>query len=257
MTTKKTSAFLERLARIRRITTQGQTERIEMNRRASAPMVSELNNAGFPVEWVSDITRLGVRYDSAIPILIDWLGKSDNKSVKASIARVLSMPSIAGIDVVMAHEYRNTKHYRSVRDVIGYDTIDAAIEDGREVEPTSELFEAIDTETLREALANALEITATTTVANDLLEFAEDKDFGKSRQLIALALAKIPGPRSVTVLISLIDNQEICPFALTALGKLRAPEAAEAIAKCANSQVPEIAKAATAALKKLRPKGRA
>ena len=65
---------------------------IAINRQASAPLLTDLAQAGFDLEWVSDLYSKKLNYKDAIPVLLQWLPRIENLDVKEDIVRALSVP---------------------------------------------------------------------------------------------------------------------------------------------------------------------
>ena len=65
---------------------------MEINSLASTPVIADLAEAGFYLEWVSDLYSRKLNYKNAIPVLLKWLPRIDNFDVKEDIVRALSVP---------------------------------------------------------------------------------------------------------------------------------------------------------------------
>ncbi|MCW5718772.1 MAG: HEAT repeat domain-containing protein [Bauldia sp.] len=178
-------------------------ERVERNTRDEAPVVRDLAANGLAVRSVRDlIRREGVpsgppfplgRYEEAIPVLIRWLPEVENPNVKEGIIRALSVPWAAPTALpVLVAEFRR------------YDQPDW----------------------VRWAIANALEVTADDSVFDDIVDLLLESRFGRSREMLAVALGNMRTPRAQDVLIRLLDDEQLAGFAVMGLGKLRAKAAA-------------------------------
>lgn len=64
---------------------------VETNRRDAAPIVRDLAEAGFEVEWIADLHNERLNYETAIPILLEWFPRIENPDVKEDIARALTV----------------------------------------------------------------------------------------------------------------------------------------------------------------------
>jgi hypothetical protein len=199
MGTQKRETGKEFIDRILRIDPRPREEREAeragrafVNRRAAAPLIEELNSAGFSVNWVSDL-RQYADYRKALPILLKWLPLMANTDVKVDIVRRLSVPDAKASALPLFLD-----EYRRVTD-----------NDGE----------------LSMALGNGLEIFADDSIFEDLAPLAEDRARGEGRSFVVLALGKTHDPRAVKILMKLLDDIEVSSSAIIALGKIGAAEA--------------------------------
>lgn len=163
-----------------------------------APVVAELRRLGFKVDLISDLHNSRLNYQAAIPLLMSWLPRVADRRVKEEIIRALSVrwakPQAAPL---LLEEFRN-------------------VED----DPQGPL---------RWAIGNALEVVADESFADDLIDLVRDATYGRSRQMIVLALGRMKARRPVQVLIDLLGDEDVAAHAVIALGKLGAPEAKPAL----------------------------
>lgn len=171
---------------------------IAASRRASAPVLAELAQLGFHLEWVADLYNRRLDYRTAIPVLVKWLPLVSDREVEADIATALS-----------------TKWAKPMasRPLI------------------AEFHEAPETEELglKWSIANALSETADDSVFEDIADLVRDRRHGRAREMLAVALGNMKDPRAVDVLVELLDDEEIAGHALIALRKKAPPEARSAI----------------------------
>jgi hypothetical protein len=195
---------------------------IAASRRASAPILAELAQLGFQLErvsdlyeklqsdifdtnnkilqaeQVSDLYKEPIDYRAAIPILLKWLPLVDDIAVKMELVDALSI--------------------RWARPVAAR----PLIEEFRKAAHAEELG-------LKWAIANALSEVADTNVFDDIVELLHDKQHGRAREMLAVALGNLKDARAIGVLIELLDDEEVAGHALLALRKLAPPEARSAI----------------------------
>lgn len=88
-------------------------------------------------------------------------------------------------------------------------------------------------DSLRWSIGNAIEVLATEEALGELVEIVRDKRYGRARQMIVLAIAKLKGARQDTgaldALSHLLDEDEVRGHAIAALGRLRVLSAREKI----------------------------
>lgn len=70
---------------------QQRQRRIEEYDRVAAPLKAELAKAGFQVDSVDDLHNQRLDYRDAIPILLEWLPRIENRDVKESVVRALTV----------------------------------------------------------------------------------------------------------------------------------------------------------------------
>jgi hypothetical protein len=156
------------------------------------PVVVELRTTGFPIEHVEDLYQKRFKYPEAVPVLLKWLPRVDDPSLKDQIVRALSVPwarSVAAKPLVQ--EFRRSP----------------------------------DTWVLRWSIGNALSVVADDSVFDDIVELICNKAYGRAREMLAPALSRMKNPKAVEVLIDCLNDPEVAGHAVGALGKLRAKEA--------------------------------
>jgi hypothetical protein len=190
------------------------------HRLAAWPVIQELKQAGFEIESIDELRRSGHSYKPAIRVLLNWLPRIQNPGVKESIVRALSVPwarPAAARPLICA-------------------------------------FQAVpstDSSALKWAIGNALEIVADDSVFSETVQLVRDKQHGKAREMLAVALGNMTNPAAVDILIDLLDDEEIAGHALIGLGKLRAQKARPYIEAFLNHPKPWVRKEASKALARL------
>jgi hypothetical protein len=171
-----------------------QEENIKEYRQAAAPVLAALSEIGFNVDSIGDLRRMRIKYERAVPVLLQWLPEITDPRVKEDIVRTLSVP---WAQPCAARPLIN--EFERVADPTGTD--------------------------LRWAIGNALEVVADESVLDELLRLAADRRYGRAREMVVLGLGKMKDPRAVNVLIDLLFDEEVAGHAVMALGKLRATAA--------------------------------
>jgi hypothetical protein len=197
--------------------------RVLENRRAEAPVLNDLQRAGFPVESITELLHKAAPYPTAIPILVRWLPLVENGNVKAAIARLLSVPW-AGPQVAPAL----IREFRAAPDW---------------------------TETgLRFALGNALSIVADDAVYPDIRALVQDPRYGEARTRLPFALARMKNPEVTDVLRLLLHEPLMAPSAAQALAERGVVEAIAEIEVCLTHSDPWARNEIKKALRKLERK---
>lgn len=193
--------------------------------RAAAPLKAELAEAGFEVESIADLYNQRMNYEAAIPILLDWFPRIEDRNVKESVARALTVrwarPEAAPMMVAELQRLGDAEEDRS----------------------------------LRFAAANALSEVADDSVFEEVVELARDPRYGwEERGVLAQALANMREQReqAIEVLRDLLaDEEAVAINAVIALGDLRAEEARAEIEPFLEDDEAWVRREAEKALKKL------
>lgn len=196
---------------------------IAASRQAAAPVLAELAEHGFHLEWVSDLFNRRMEYRDIIPILVKWLPLVSDRAVKMDIASALS-----------------TKWARPL-------AARAIIEEFELAPETEELG-------LKWALANALSEVADDTVFDEIVQLSCDRQHGRAREMLAVALSNMKDPPAVTILIELLDDEQVCGHALMALRKLAPVAAKNAVERFVNHPKTWVRNEARRALGKIEKK---
>lgn len=169
-------------------------------------LLAELAEVGFPVASLTELRTSGARYRAAVPVLLRWLPTVSDRQAKEDLVRALSVPW--------------------ARPVAARPLIDEFERVDERVDPTGT--------GLRWAIGNALSIVADDSVFDDLVRLVEDQSFGKARQMVVVGLGRSKRPEAVSVLIGLLDDEDVSGHAVKALAKLGADEARPALERMVN-----------------------
>lgn len=195
-------------------------------------VLGDLAEAGFPgLEEVGDLRRRGMRYDAAVPVLLEWLPRASYLFLCEDIARTLS--------VAFARRLAAPVFLRLFRDP-------PAVED-----PLRPATSEPAQEHLRWVIGNGLGIFASPPLADELIELALDRRFGKARFQIVAALPKTKDERVPGVLQGLLDDPAVSAHAIAALGKMRFAAARPAIEAMLASSDKNVRDEAKKALKRI------
>ncbi len=195
-------------------------QRFEQNRRCAEPLTEALAAAGFDVSSVADLYNRRMTYEKAVPILLDWLPRIKTPAVKESVVRALTV--------------------KWARPAAALPLIDefCRVDDGSGTG-------------LRWTIGNALAEVADDSVFEDVAELAEDRRWGRAREMVVVALGNMREPRAVDVLRRLLSDDEVAGHAVIALGNAHAKEAREDIESLLEHPKTWVRKEASKALAKL------
>ena len=180
-----------------------------------------LKNVGITIEDIYDLVNTNKSYPEAIPVLIKLLKEGiTNNGNKEGVIRALAVPEAKGkIGSLLIEEFYKI--------------------------PIGNMI-------LRWTVGNTMEAVISEKDINDVIKIIKDKSNGMSRQMFALALGNIPSEKSEEALIQVLDDDEIAPHALEALGKLKSQKAKLKIRELVNHKKTLIRKEAQKALKKIK-----
>lgn len=182
---------------------------------------TELSKVGVSINDIYDLVNTKEPYPRAIPVLLNLLKKGiEHIGIKEGIIRALAVKEAVGIaNPVLFEEYNKT--------------------------PKDKML-------LKWAIGNTIYTTITENYIEKAVAIVKDKSNGMSRQMFVLALGKIKSTDIENVLIELLDDNEVCPHALDALGRLKSTRAKEKITHLLNHPNNLIRKEALKALKKIK-----
>lgn len=193
---------------------------LERNLRHEAKeLIEELKTVGVDVSSVWDLVNTKESYPNAIQILIAHLSKDYHDRNKEGIIRALAVKEAIGKagDILIA-EYNKI--------------------------PKEKMM-------LRWAIGNTIYTTIKQEDIEGVLSIIKNKENGMSRQMFVVALGKVKSDKSEDILIELLDDDEVIPHALQALGLLKSQKAKEKIGALINHPKGLIRKEALKALKKI------
>jgi len=79
-----------------------------------------------------------------------------------------------------------------------------------------------------------LEAIADDSIFNDITRLGKNKNYGRAREMLVIALGKMKNSHAVPVLMDLLNDEEVTGQAVMALGKLRAIDVRVRIKKLRN-----------------------
>jgi len=153
-----------------------QQEIVTRNQTDSKPILIELSQAGFDVDWVSDLYNRKLKYKNVIPILLNWLPRTDNFAVKESIIRALSVSWARNTIAqnLLVEEFRKQGYSPGQKWAIGY----------------------------------ALSVVADDSISSDLIDLIRDDSFGKAREMLVVALGNVKKPGIEEFLVDLVNDDD-------------------------------------------------
>jgi len=181
---------------------------------------TELQKVGVEIDNIYDLVNSNKRYPAAIPVLSGLLKKGiEDTKIKEGVIRALTVKYATGVsNKALLEEYNQI--------------------------PKKET-------SLRWAIGNAFYTIITIDDSENIFQIVQDRENGLSRQMFVAALGKIKSEKSEIILIKLLDDFEVAPHALDALGRLKSKKAKEKIEILRGHKNKLIRKEAERALKKI------
>lgn len=181
-------------------------------------ILADLQAVGYDFPSLSTFAQAGIRYNNAVPLLIEWLRKAQTPVMQQSVVRALTNPSAKGTAMpALIDAFRNLA----------------------------------DIEGLRWAVGNSIETAYVDAYFDDVAALALDPQYGRARQMVALALGKSKRPEAVDVLLQLMDDHDVSGHAVFALSKRPNPRAREALEEKLTDDRPWVRKKAALGLRKI------
>jgi HEAT repeat protein len=181
-------------------------------------ILADLRALGYDFRSLSAFAQSGIRYKDAIPTLLEWLRKARTPTMQRAVVRTLTNPSAKGAAMPALIEA-----FRNFPDEAG----------------------------TRWAVGNSIETAYVDTYFDDVAALALDPQYGRARQMVALALGKSKRPEAVDVLLQLMDDHDISGHAVFALSKRPNPRAREALEEKLTDDRPWVRKKAALGLRKI------
>lgn len=187
--------------------------------------VDDLRTAGFgDVDDPWGLVNLKTRYPELVPVLVDWVERVERDPSAGDRQRFLE-------GLVRA---------LGVSEARGNGAATALVRTFRL--PDLDYF-------TRWAVGNSLSVIAVPSVFDDLVSLASDSTFGRTREMLPLAIARSDPDRAVDVLVDLLDDDDLVGHVIGALGKIGAREASPPIKELVHHPNPWVRKQAKKALR--------
>lgn len=148
--------------------------KVAERKRAEAPLVAELNAAGFAVESAWDFVNTSDSYVGALPILVDHLQRPYPARILEGIARALAVREAKFAWEVLTRLYR-----------------DATERDAKD------------------GLAVAISVVADRELIDDVIALVRDPRHGQSRVLLLSALRRSKDPKARAALMDLASDPDL------------------------------------------------
>ena len=177
-----------------------QRKHSKIYREDAAPLMQALAEAGLGVDSLEELNLKSIDYRARLPIILEWLPRISNKSVRktiiGSLARKEAKPDAAP---VLIKEFL------------------------KEPPPKDK------SDDMRVSTGVPLEVVADDSVFDEMVNIAKDRSYGVDRAGFVRGLKNMRNPAAIPVLIDQLDDESVAWFAMSALRLLGATEARSAI----------------------------
>lgn len=157
-------------------------------------MLESLERLGYKFEDMTAFANSSLRYKDAVPLLLNWLKSVEYPLNRLRITHALTTPAAKGIAIPGL-----IKAF-----------VDTPEDDQLQV---------------RWAIASAIEKTYDDAYSDAVIELASDRQYGRDREMLALALGKSKKDAAIDALLKLARDPDVDGHAIEALSKRVNPRA--------------------------------
>lgn len=196
---------------------------------------------GFSTGYVTTLLKDAAELRKAAPVLLDLYEDTESLLAKEDLVLGLSASQFVSTDWLVAE-------LRNLRSEIERDPESTERSDG-----VPKASASSGATWLGWRFADCLTYRADAGVFDDIVEIVRDPAYGKARQMLPLALTRVRSRRddAVRALVDVLGDPDFTAHVLDALGKLKAVEAREEIARFVDSSAPLVRSTARKVLRKL------
>ncbi|WP_432015298.1 HEAT repeat domain-containing protein [Streptomyces cucumeris] len=228
---EKEAAINDPAALLSKAQSQRVVERQRLYAESAVGLLGDLAESGFPVASVGELREWPIKYQAAVPVLVDWLPRVSYLPLVEDIVRTLSVPFAKK---------------QALPTLLKFFRIPPSVED-----PMRPASSEPGEEHLRWVVGNALGVFAAPAIADELIELALSREFGGARGQIVLSLPRVKDDRVPGVLVSLLDDPTVAPSVIEALGKMKFVDARDRVRDLLDAPDKNVRDQAKKALKRM------
>lgn len=196
-------------------------ERLHRYLAIAGPLLDELEKLGYEIDSLDDLRHQDRPWKTALPVLLRWLPKIEDPTVKESIVRALSVPWVGnkatGELIEEFRRYapidpdhtRDLSHLSSAAFIKHLGTI-------KRRDPSTSLAWTI---------GNALSIVDLKGFEKQIIALSRNRKYGTSRQMLVLGLGHLRDSEAEETALDLLDDEDVKLHATIALGKMKSKRA--------------------------------
>jgi hypothetical protein len=209
-----------------------------------APILAELADIGYNLDTLDDLRHQGKPWKTALPVLLRWLPRIDDLSVKENVVRCLSVPWVGSTGT--AELIKQFKRYAPVLRSCSNPWVGKQLRDPPAEERV--LFPAFS---LAWTIGNALSIVDVTGFERQVIELCTDPRCGDARQMVVLGLGRLRSPEAEEAAVELLYDEGVQLHAIIALGKMKSRRSLFELEKLLTHKRAAIRKDARSAITKI------
>jgi HEAT repeat protein len=210
----------------------------------AGPMLAELTGLGYEIDTLDDLRHQGKPWKTALPVLLRWLPKIDDPSVKDSIVRGLSVPWIG--NQATAELIDQFKKYAPILPKPTNLWVGNRM---REISDEEKKFGPFFN--LAWAIGNALSIVGVKGFEEQLIELCRNTKYGEARQMVVFGLGRLDSVEAEQTALALLDDEAVKIHAIIALGKMKSRAALVELEKLLTDNKATIRKEARKAITRI------
>lgn len=179
-------------------------------------LLKDIRAKGVDISSINDLIKMDKRFKDLVPIVVEHLKNIEDESDKEFLIRCLGIKGFTDATEQLLEEFNKT-----------------------------------DTITFKWAIGNSLAIIEDKSHVNELLEIAQNKEHGIARQMIVVALGKMKVKEAFSVLIKLLEDDDLVGHAIGALAYYNDPAVIQYLIPLESHKVGWIKKEASKVIEKL------
>jgi HEAT repeat protein len=210
----------------------------------AGPLLDELAQLGYEIDTLDDLRHRGKPWKTALPVLLRWLPKIEDPSVKVSIVRCLSVPW--GGNKATAELIEEFRKYAPILSKLTNLWVGNRM---REIpEEQKKLGPYFN---LAWAIGNALSIVDVKGFERQIVELCRNPKYGAARQMLVLGLGRFHNSEAEGTALDLLNDEQVQVHAIGALAKMKSKRALFELEKLMTDKRAAIRKEARKAITKI------
>jgi len=210
----------------------------------AGPLLDELAGLGYEIDTLDDLRHQRKPWKTALPVLLRWLPKIEDPSVKDSIVRCLSVPWVG--NKATAELIEEFKKYAPILSKPSNPWVGNKL--GKIPEEEKRLGPYFS---LAWAIGNALSIVDVKGFEKQIIGLCRNKKYGAARQMLVLGLARIRSQQAEETAVELLNDEQVQIHAIGTLGKMKSKRALFELERLLRDKQPMIRKEARKAITKI------
>jgi hypothetical protein len=210
----------------------------------AGPMLNELTGIGYQIDTLDDLRHQGRSWKAALPVLLRWLPKIDDPSVKESIVRCLSVPWIGRqATAELIEEF--TKYAPMFPEAPNPWVGNQLRELSEEEKKAGPYFN------LAWAIGNALSIVSVEGFEDQIIQLCRNRKYGAARQMLILGLGRFGSSEAEQTAVESLNDDQVQLHAIGALAKMKSKRALFELEKLLTDKRAAVRKEARKAITKI------